>query len=512
MGKWLVKNGIILTILSVIVAISSCLKEVVFAAYFGVSDVADAYTVAIMLPETLFSVVWTAMNTVLIPMYQDKLQNDTRKNATRFISIFFTAIFFICIGFVLFSEVIADLWIYLFAPGFSDGTHALAVKIARWIFPILIFEGIERVCIGIMQTHKKFILSKMLVMVRNSFIIIFLLLFANEFGVFAAAYGLLTGVIIEAALSLVGGNKFERIRIIFDFKDASIKRAGLLAIPVIIGTGVNELNIFTDKMIASFLPAGNLAALSYASRIEIIITTVILMNVVSLVFPIFAEYVAKKNISDLKKIYNQTIGVIIIFCIPIIVGGFVLGKDIITVAFMRGSFDAEAVKLVTPIFCVYLTAALFNTIRTTSVNVFASYGETKQIMKTSILAVIINIILNIILSNYWEAVGLAAASLLSAVFASTRLMLLIHKNKFQIEYNETVRTSVKCITAAIIMGIVLSIVKSLMDNGLFHKNFVLYICELLILVSIGAVLYFVILYIFKVKEMKEITKWIKNKR
>lgn len=511
MDKWLIRNGVLLTVLSVIVAAMSCLKEMVFANLFGVSNIADAYTVAMTLPEVLFAVVWTAMNTILIPMYQNKIQNEDSKDANRFISVFFTTIILFCIGFVVFSELITDFWIYLFAPGFDNETHNLAVTIARWIFPMLIFEGVERVCIGVLQTHKRFILTKMLSLIRNISIVIFLILFASNFGVFAAVIGIISGVFLEALISFVGSRSVEKLQFIIDFRDSSLRKAGKLAIPIIIGTGVGELNVLIDKVVASYLETGSMIALSYAARMEGIVTTIVLLNIVSLAFPLFSEYVARGEIEELRHIYEKTLKMLLLLAVPIVIGGFILGKEIISIAFMRGAFDYQAVLLVAPLFSIYLSAALFNTIRTMSVNLFASFGETKLIMFNTILAVILNAIFNIIFSRFFGAVGLACASLLSAVFASSRLIYLINRDKFKIDYSKLGVMTAKVICSGSIMGIVIYIFKSVSGKILVIDTTIIRIVETFGLVGIGIGVYLCLLKIMKVSEINIIFTFIKKK-
>lgn len=510
MGKWFIKNGIYMSLLSIVVALFSCLKEIVFAGYFGVSAIADAYTIAIMIPETLFAVVWTAMNTILIPTYQERLYKGGKKQATRFSSVFLTAICVISLGFILFSEVFAEVWVYLFAPGFSGEIHDLTVKLSRWVFPMLFFDGIIRVCSGIMQIYKNFMLPKALVMIRNTGIIIFVILFANEFGVFAAVFGMITGVVLESFLAFVVSRKYEKIRILIDFKDKYLIKAGKQAIPIIVGTGVSELNQLADKVVASFLTAGSMIALQYASKLEGIITTVILLNAVTLVFPMLSENVAKGLNKEVSQLYEGTIKMIIMLSVPIITGGFLLGKEIITVAFVRGAFDEVASNTVAPLFSIYLLASLFITVRSITVNLFASYGETKTVMKNSILAVVINILLNIVLSYFWGVLGLAIASCISAVVVSLRLVYLANKKLVPVNFKSILVLFIKSFTSAIVMGISVFAIKHLIGKNIETNGQIQIISCLIFLILIGGCIYLAMLSILKTQEVNKIKGLLKK--
>ena len=144
-GRWFVKQGLILTIISFLMAGLSFVKEAVFANYFGSSEMADAFTVAIQIPEILFSIVWNAINVIVIPLYTEKYCNEGKQNATAFISNLITLFSAGAIILLIFGEIFTDYIVFFFSPGLNNETHDLAVSLMRCIFPILFFEGIIRI-------------------------------------------------------------------------------------------------------------------------------------------------------------------------------------------------------------------------------------------------------------------------------------------------------------------------------------------------------------------------------
>lgn len=510
--KWFIKNGIILTVLSAIIALTSALKEVVFANYFGVSEQADAYTIALLLPETLFAVVWNALNAILVPKYSEVLYNQGKERARQFIRVFFTAVCVITLSFVLLSEGIADLWVYLFAPGFTPEMHTLTVQLVRWLFPMLFFEGIMRVCAGIMQVNNIFSVSKALVMIRNVGVSVFLFAFSYRFGIFAAAYGLLTGVIIETVISWIYTRKFESLRPNWNFKDPDLLQAGKQAIPIIIGAGVNEINLLADKMTASFLDAGSMAALNYASKLEVIITTTILVNAVSIVFPAISEHVAKGETSEVSRIYERTVKLILLLSIPIAMGGAVLGGDIIRVAFARGAFDEAAALIVSPLFSVYLFAAVFGTVRNTTVNVFAAYGRTKAIMNNTIISVIINVALNILLSWLLGAIGLALATCIAVVTANFLLMQKVSKELFPVNFKGILLLFAKSLIAAAVMVAAVWLTRTTFISLFGMDTTLQQVIGIGLGVIAGVIVYAACLIALRTGEFKALLKLVLNRR
>ena len=136
---------------------------------------------------------------------------------------------------------------------------------------MLIFEGVIRVATGVLNVHKQFVVPKILTTVRNIGVIVFLIAFSSRFGVFAAAFGFLCGIAIECVLCYLTMLKNERFSLYVNFKDPFLIKAGRMAVPLIIGIGINELNQIADKIIASFLIAGSISSLNYASKLSSII-------------------------------------------------------------------------------------------------------------------------------------------------------------------------------------------------------------------------------------------------
>lgn len=511
MDKWLIKNATLLSTISVFVAVISCIKEIVFVRLFGVSSTADAYTIATTLPEVLFAVVWNAMNAILIPMYQKKLLVEGRKSACKFISLIISTITIGSILFVILSEIITDFWIYIFAPGFNIETHNIAVSIARLLFPILIFEGIERVNFCVLQANKKFFAVKIIPVVRNIFVICLLFVSVSKHGIFTVAFGLLLGIIIETIIAFCYSRKFEKYIFAIDLNDTSLHNAGRLAIPIIFGTGISELNIFIDKVTASFLETGSIVSLSYASRMEGIITTILLLNVVSIAFPLFAEYVANNEIDNLKDLYEKTLCILLVVSVPIVIGAFVFGKDIISIVFFRSVFDDRSISLIGSLFCVYMLAALFNTIRTLTANIYAAYGETTQIMTNTIFSVILNGILNILLSYYYGAIGIVVATFLSSFIASLRLVYFINKSKFIINFSKINILFIKVVVSSCVMGCIVFTFKNFIERMINDEAFVFKVILICLLIGLGTIIYFSLLLFFGVHYVKNILLYIKNK-
>lgn len=500
--KWFIKQGLILTIISFSMALISFIKEAVFANYFGASSAADAYTIAIQIPEILFSVVWNAINVIVIPLYTDKYCNESKQDASAFISNLITLFSLGAIILLILGELFANGIVFFFSPGLAKDTHDLAVSLMRSILPMLFFEGIIRISNGVLNVHKKFTIPKILNSIRNLGIIVFLMLFTRKFGIFAAAYGILSGIFVECLMFLLFTSKYEKYKIHLDTKDPALHKAGKMTIPVIFGVGANEINQVADKMVASFLDSGSIANLNYASKLSSIIETVFLGNIITLMYPTYSRLIATKRYDELASSYIETIKTTLLFSMPIALGGLSLSSEIVTLAFKRGAFDDTSAIIVGELFACYLFGSMFTTIRLIVVKLFTAFCDTKTPMVNSMIGALLNIVLNIILSRFLGAVGLALATTISTAFVGFLLLKQAKRKLDLVEYKTTGAIFLKSFLAALIMYFTLYGVKSLFLNSI-HTGILIYV---IIAVSIGGSVYIIVLYLLKVSEVKQILK------
>lgn len=506
--KWLIKQGALLTVVALFLSIFSFAKETIFAAYFGVSEIADAYTTAIQIPEIIFSFVWEAIHAVVIPIYTEQLEKYGRRaghnfirNTIGLIGIFSVIVIVLCTSF-------SDLIIKLFSPGLNRTTHDMAVSLLRWIIPMMMFEGIIRICQAILNVQKEFVVPKILQSVRNIVSFIAIVLFAKKFGVYAAAVGMLTGMCIECLITYVKTCKYEKLGIGFDFKNDSIIKAKKMALPIIISIGAMDINQIVDKIVASYLASGSIVALSYASKLSGIIRTLLIDSIITVVYPSYSRYSAKGESDNLKKIFATSLEYILLLCIPLIVGGSILRNEIIALVFERGAFDSTSTSLVARIFACYLCGIMFVSIRNIAIRLYTASYDTKTVTINTIVGVGLNIALNLILVQFMGVVGLALATTISMACVGIRLLYLVNKKLFSIRYGNVLVTALKTCLASILMGAFLFIAQKVVDSTSFN-SWQLLVYSVCVIV-VGGLVYLETQYLLNTNHVRELVSMLKR--
>ena len=507
------KSAMSLSLVSTITLVFSFLKESVFACFFGTTATADAYAIAIQLPVTLFAVVSTAISTVVIPNYSKVLIQNGSGEARKFASNLMTVVTFITLLLLLILELGAPLVIKLTAPGLVEETSDLTCLLFRMIMPTVLLTQLININTGILNVHKSFMLPALGSMFLNIVYVFFVVLLANSCGIYAAVIGVIVGSIGQFLYSMFLRRRFVKYRYEFNLKDDAMVDSVKMSFPVFIGIGAAEINRLVDKMVSSFLQPGSIASLNYASKLSSAASSLLLSGISTVVYPEFSRCVNEKRFKDLANHFLLSLKLYVLITFPLIVGGAFLSNEIIAVIFKRGLFDTESVARTAPIFACYLAGLLFTAIRQSSSRLFYSYRDSKTPMKNSIIGIVCNIVLNIILVQFLQALGLALATVLSAAIISTLILKDAKKINEHIEYGRMLPFVAKVFCSSVIMIGFLYIFKSLIGFKLLVSENIFYqIFYLLLSTLIGVLGYGVMLFVTKTDEAQIVLRKIMKRK
>ncbi len=241
-----------------------------------------------------------------------------------------------------------------------------------------------------------------------------------------------------------------------------------------------------------------------------LILGVFVSAITTVVFPLLAKESNSDNIKGMKKIMGYGVNLILLITIPATIGLVVLATPIVQVAFERGAFTANDTVMTSSALVFYalgLVAASLNLLNT---RVYYSLQDTRTPMVIGGVSVGLNIILSLILVRYMAHVGLALATSISTTLA-VLLMFYGLRNKIgSLGTKGYITAFIKAGAASAVMGIVAYVVY----NGLYGYLGVskLYnLISLLAAVGIGVVVYRVLCYVFKVKEVRDIVHRVKDR-
>ena len=260
-------------------------------------------------------------------------------------------------------------------------------------------------------------------------ILIFIFFISKIYYTWACNVSLLSDIFKQHPIPFSKRNGF-KYKFIFDLKDETIIKLGMLVIPVILGMSVQQLNSLVDKMLASGLAEGSISALNFANRLNGFVYGVFTHNTAVVLYPILSKFAVEDRLDALKEAIIKTTNVVLLIVIPITVGSIVLREPIVRVLFEWGQFDERAVQMTASALLYYSIVMVAFGLRDLYNRIFYSIQDTKTPMLNGIYAVIINIVLNLILVRFMANNGLALATSISGIITT---LFIINKLRKQIK-------------------------------------------------------------------------------
>src|SRR5436190_4589753 len=151
----LVAAGILLS------RISGLVRQHYFARYFGLrSDAADAFSAAFRIPNVLQNLFGEgALSASFIPVYAALLARDERDEADRVAGAVASLLALVVAVLVVAGVLATPFLIDLIAPGFHGAKRELTVEIVRILFPGTGLLVMSAWCLGVLNSHRRFLLS-----------------------------------------------------------------------------------------------------------------------------------------------------------------------------------------------------------------------------------------------------------------------------------------------------------------------------------------------------------------
>jgi len=402
-------------------------RDIVIAALLGAGPVADAFVVALKLPN-LFRRLFGegAFNAAFIPAFAGTLAAEGTQAARR-IAEEALAVMAVWLGALTVLGVVAmPLIISVLAPGFSadPAKFALTVELTRITFPYLLLICLVALLSGVLQSLDRFAVAAGAPILFNLCAIFALWLLTPH--VTTPGHALAWGVVVSGMLQLVlvaaacaaAGMPLSmpRPRLTPQVR-ALLRRMG----PGVVGGGVTQINLAVDTIIASFLPSGSVAFLYYADRVNQLPLGVIGTAVGTALLPLLARQVRAGEEGASRHTLNRAIEITLVLTLPAALALAVCAGPIVAVLFGRGAFGEREIGATAAALAVYAAALPAYVLTKPFSSGFFARGDTATPVRIGVVAVVLNIVLNLLLMGPFLHVGIALSTALAALFNAAAL-------------------------------------------------------------------------------------------
>ncbi len=216
-----------------------------------------------------------------------------------------------------------------------------------------------------------------------------------------------------------------------EFKDIYLKLLGLKLLPMLVGVFARQVNSVVDQFFASFLVIGSITALENASRIYLLPVGVFGVTISNIVFPNLSKAAANNKKDEIAKLLATALNFLNFLTVPSLLVLTFYSKEVIRLVFSYGKFDEAAVQITSESLLFYSLGLIFYVGVQLVSKAYYAVGDNKRPARYSILAIVINIILNFILIKSLQHRGLALATAVSS--GINLLFLLIIYNRVYVK-------------------------------------------------------------------------------
>ena len=401
--------------LTLVSRLTGFLRDIMLAAILGAGPVADAFFVALRLPNHFRAIFAEgAFNAAFVPAYARIRAAGGAGPARLFADRIFTLLFAVEMALLAVALVFTPAVIGLLAPGFSrdPGRFALAVDLTRITFPYLLLVSLVTLYGGILNSLQRFAAAAAAPILLNLAMMATLALaaFFPTAG-HAAAWGVFIAGCFEAGLVAFDARRNKVLPTFHAFTlDDDVKRFFKALGPATLGSGGTQIALFADTIIASFLAAGALSALYYADRLNQLPIGVIGIAAGTVLLPEMASRIAAGDEAGARHSQNHAIELTLFLSVPCVAAFLIVPDLIMRALFMRGAFTAADASAAGTTLAAYTIGLVpFVLLRSVSAT-FLARGDTATPVKALFVSVIVNVALKVALMRDYAQVGLAFAT------------------------------------------------------------------------------------------------------
>ncbi len=504
----LISATMAVSVAGVLSKILGFVRTMAVAAIFGTSAEVDALVVAQNIPGFLFGLIGAAIGTVVIPLFTRKRVTEGEEEAFRMAGSVWNCVLLLAVIVLILGEIAMPFLVRVVAPGFKDEVYNCAILLGRIMMPTVIFIGLRSIAGGMLNSLQVFGLPAFAGPVQNIVIIVAIFTLGDILGIQGLAFGTLVGMafslmILWYALKERGFKAGHRI----NWHLPELKEIAMLALPVAVGSGLGIINGMVDRILASSLPTGNVAAMNYATSLYTLPMVFLGSTLGVVLYPTLAEFSVSKEKTRMVGGISRGLSIGALGVFPLAAGILALAEPLTQVVYERGVFSSDATTLTSGILLMYMIGVPAMSWRDISAKAFYAEGDTRTPLWTGILSVSVNIWVNLNLVGYLGARGLALATSIASWVGAISLMLLWdikHKDKgypklincnFLWETAKVLLSTLVMFTGVHLFWLKVAQVKLGITPSNLHT-----LVWLLISVALGATIYFITSWLLKVKE------------
>lgn len=379
--------------------LAGLVRDRAFAHYLGNSDAADAFRAAFRIPNFLQNLFGEGvLSASFIPVYARLNAEGKHGDASRLAEAIGAFLALTTSILVAFGILFAPLLIDAIAPGFHGEKRELTIQLVRILFPgsgLLVFSAW---CLGILNSHRKFFLSYAAPVMWNLAIIATFLWKGphtdhNRLSMIVA-WGAVVGSALQFGVQIpVVWSLLRPIQSLVSSRSPHVRTVVTNFVPVFVSRGVVQISAYVDSLLASFLPTGAVAALSYAQTLNLLPVSLFGMAISAAELPAMSSALGTPDEvgAALRTRLLRGLQQIAYFVVPSAMAFLALGDVVVATIYKSGIFTAQDVRYVWGV----LAGSAVGLLATTSGRLYSSAFYALRDTRTPLRFAIVRVLLTL---------------------------------------------------------------------------------------------------------------------
>jgi putative peptidoglycan lipid II flippase len=461
------------------------LREAIQAYLFGATLLVDAFVISFNFPEMIQTLFFSgATSAFLIPVCSRYLEDreEFSKIYSLFLNVAIITTALISVVLLIASEPVMRL----IAPGFDmEAKH-----VARYLFiimiPVIPLHALLSVMKAFLNAKEHFAAPELSGIIWNLLFILAALTLNGTIGIYSLAVGVTVGALAQTLLQIPYLRKHGvRYRMILPLNHPAFSQAKKLFTGALIATSIVPINSFIGRIIASFLPAGEVASLSYAFRIFILPFSLFAVPTYTVLFSKISRLYHEEDWEGIRSHIDSSLVLICITLIPSTIFLCLAGDVLVKLLYERGAFTAKDTLMTYRALFGYSIGLIFYALSLSLVRIFNARHDMKTPAIIGLTSIGLNALLAYLLMLPLKNLGIALATSVVSCY-NFFLLYAVYRKKTGYRMLKKTRHD---IVRSLISGIIVALILYGMRMGLTGKPYTFFALAGLVTVGVYSVFF-----------------------
>lgn len=421
-GSGLLRSSLVVSSLTFLSRIMGLVRDVVIAHFFGAGAGADVFFLANRIPN-FFRRLFAegAFSQAFVPVLTEYRERGNRDDVRDLVSKTEGALGSTLVVVTLVGVIGAEIVISIFAAGYlyhgETGKFDLAVDMLRLTFPYLLLISMTAFAGSVLNTYGRFAIPAVTPVLLNLSLIlcaIYLRPFLAE-PVMALAWAVLIGGVVQLTLQLPAlSNLGLLVRPRPTFRDPGVRKVMALMLPAMFGVSVGQINLLVDTVLATFLPTGSLSWLYYSDRLLELPLALFGIAIATVILPSLSRQHASDDPDQFASTLDWGVRMVLLLGVPATLALIIMSDMLIFALFHQGEMTAMDAGMSGMSLAAYGLGLVGHMLVKVLAPGYFARQDTRTPVRIGIVALVTNMVLNLVLIWHLQHVGLALATSLSA--------------------------------------------------------------------------------------------------